>query len=241
VPQKTVRDWITDEKWEDLVHEDPGDTVNLSPKTKDLIEEKVEDFGLTEQERIFCYHYLKTFNQTTAAARAGYSPKVCYDWGSKLMNKPRVKKFIKYLKGQRDEEVFVDTIDIVKQYIKIAFADITDIVKFKGEDMVLKSPSEVDGSLISEISQGRMGIKIKLHDKLEALKRLERFYFVLPEDTKLEIEKAKLELMKKKHELDEYMIKGDGTDKDQEGINSFIKATKSDPSDVKELFNHDEK
>ncbi|NDI37187.1 hypothetical protein EPK97_20935 [Chengkuizengella sediminis] len=96
------------------------------------------------------------------------------------------------------QEVFLDAMDVLNKYIKIAFADITDFITFFRKDIVtgeveallnsdlsvkdiipmLKSSNEVyfkdmdqvDGSMISEVKKSKDGISIKLHDKImEAL------------------------------------------------------------------------
>ena len=239
IPQGYIRKWMDAEHWEDLCHENPGDVVELSDKTKDFIAEGAKKYKLTEQEELFCYHYLKTFNSTTSAARAGYSAKYAHRIGGQLIHTPRIKDFIRHIKSNRDEELFVDAMDIVKQYLKIAFADMTDIAIFKGNELRFRSSSEVDGQLISEVSQGKAGLKIKLEDRLEALKRLERFYFILPIDTKMEIEKERLKLAKKQYKLEKYKVKGDNGTQTQNEIDKFIQASSPGENDIKGLFNDD--
>ncbi len=106
--------------------------------------------------------------------------------------------------------------DIVEQYMKIAFADITDFADF-GTDKVkgnkynfvhFKDSSLVDGSLINEISVGKNGSTIKLADKMKALEWLSRYFLMYPMD------KHKIEYDKKK-------LKADSND---EIINSFMKS-----------------
>jgi len=201
VEQKQVRAWIKDENWKDLVVEEPGDVVTLSDKTKNAIHKAEDDFNLTEEERLFCYHYLKTHNATTAAARAGYPSTRCYQRGYDMLNhNEEVKAFLRYIRGLRDEELMIDAIDILNQYMRIAFMDITDFVAFKNGTVAAKSSIEVDGQLISEISEGPNGIKIKFHNKLDALKRLEE-YIDMPKNWKKGIEEKKLELMERRLEL----------------------------------------
>ena len=97
----------------------------------------------------------------------------------------------------------------------IAFADITDFVEFgnstytDGETQEeiqysyvnLKNSNSVDGTLISEVSKGRDGAKIKLADRMKALEWLSNYFEINPadkhrrafENRKLEIELLKLE------------------------------------------------
>jgi phage terminase small subunit len=202
VPQKYIRDWMREEGWEALLKEDPEDKVNLSSKTKEVLEKGAKAFGLTEQEELFVYNYLKCFNATSAAMKAGHSSLNSYREAEKMMAKPQVKAFLSYIKQQRNQELFLEAVDIMKEYMRIAFADITDFVEFSGYSVKLKPSNKVDGHVIQEVAEGKEGVKIKLHDKMEALKRLERFYFVLPDDERIAIEKEKLKLMREKLDFD---------------------------------------
>lgn len=224
VPQGYVRKWLREENWKDLVVEDSGDVVVLSDKTKEFIENS-DDFDLDEQERLFCYHYLKTFNATTSAVRAGYSSALCYKAGFKLKNDKRIQKFLKHLKAYRDEELFLDAIDIIKQYMKIAFADMNDFVEFRGQTLIFKDSKKVDGSLISEIKSGRQGISIKLEDRLKALDKLSDYFDVCPDKFRQEIEREKIKLMRERLAID------NANNKTPENLKIKIKFTGGDEKD----------
>ena len=87
----------------------------------------------------------------------------------------------------------LNKMDIIQQYIDIAFADITDYIEFGTEEVMAE-----DGSLlkrnfarlkvdmiedhpgpIKEIVANGDKIKIKLHDKMKALDKLSRYMPVL--------------------------------------------------------------
>ena len=111
-----------------------------------------------------------------------------------------------------------------QKYIDIAFADITDYLEFNSKEVQgeygtytkntisLKNSGEVDGSLISEISEGRDGIKIKLQDKMKALQWLSDRMDLLPTSvkTKLDIEMLKLEVEMNKHDNTQEEVENDG-------------------------------
>lgn len=78
---------------------------------------------------------------------------------------------------------------ILAEYAKIGFADIKDFLEFKTDKSIVeiygesvtdyrmvvdvKDSSEVDGTLINEISIGKDGtFKFKLHDKMNALEKM---------------------------------------------------------------------
>lgn len=200
VPQAYVREWIRSENWDQYVKEDPGDKIKVSKKTKQFIESAAEKYGLSEQEEAFCYHYFKCKNATQAAMRAGYSSAWSYNAGYKILNKPKVKQFLKDLQSQACEELFVDTLDIIRMWAKIAFADMNDYVNVSGAGVILKGSGQTDGQVITEIKEGKDGITIKMADKMKALDRLSSYFKVLPGD---KAQDAKLRILEKAANSDE--------------------------------------
>ena len=113
---------------------------------------------------------------------------------------------------------------IFQKYMDIAFSDIGDYLSFKkvrknkwtknkeGEDIAvinpdtgeqdyseyntveLKDSSNVDTSLLQEVSKGKDGVKIKLYDKLRALQWLEEHIDYATKEQKLKFEKQKVEI-----------------------------------------------
>jgi phage terminase small subunit len=96
--------------------------------------------------------------------------------------------------------------DIVERYMRIAFADITDAIEWGTEAVPeidengairidehgnmmkckinylnFKNSDQVDGALISEVSKGRNGIKIKLEDRMRALEWLTNYFNMNPQ------------------------------------------------------------
>lgn len=195
----------------------PIESVEPEPEIPD-------DEGLTPKQRIFVMEYLRDFNATRAAMSVGYSKKTAYSIGWELLRKPEIKAAIQRHKDELTSSLGLDIQRIVAEYMKIAFADITDIISFGKEDMPVftkkgdlvlkedgsqmtqsynyvdfKNDCEIDGTIISEVKQGKDGVGVKLHDKMKALKELEKYTGYLSEADKLKLEKAKLEVDKLKH------------------------------------------
>jgi phage terminase small subunit len=84
----------------------------------------------------------------------------------------------------------------LNEYIKIAFADMTEFVEFNDKKVILKDSTKVDGRLITEVKQGRDGVTIKLADKMKAIDRLEKLFNVIP-DAKLQLDRERFEFNKK--------------------------------------------
>jgi phage terminase small subunit len=59
----------------------------------------------------------------------------------------------------------------------------------------------IDGTLISEVRQGRDGVSIKFHDKMKALEKLDKYLDLLPDHHKRMIEEEKLKLETEEHQV----------------------------------------
>lgn len=173
-------------------------------------------------------HYVRCFNATKAYQKAyGCSHETALTNGSALLGNTRIKKEILKLKKNRLNREMLDESDIFQKYMDIAFSDITDYVTFGREEVPVmamygpveiedeetgkkvpltkrinvvkfKESSEVDGTLITEVKQGRDGASIKLADRMKALDWLAEHM-----DMATEEQRAKIEVMKSKIENDE--------------------------------------
>lgn len=158
-----------------------------------------ENPDLTEKQRLFCLYYVRCFNATKAYQKAyGCSYETALTKGSALVGNVRIRNEIQRLKQNRLNRELLDESDIFQKYMDIAFADVTDFVEFgQDEEYVIgpygvveikdpatgekkpltqkvntvrfKESSNVDGTLISEIRNGRNGASIKLADRMRAL------------------------------------------------------------------------
>ena len=68
---------------------------------------KKDKKALTGRERHFCEQYIITYNQTTAAIRAGYPEKSATVRGSELMKRPEIKAYVRQLEQERSERLSV--------------------------------------------------------------------------------------------------------------------------------------
>ena len=174
---------------------------------------------LTDQQQLFCVYYLKYFNATKAYQKAyecNYNSASVE--GFKHLRKPKIKMEIERLKKERFEDIQLDSKAIMQKYVDIAFADITDYIEFgeverlkfddygnqlKDDDgnpityienyVKLKDSNNLDGTIISEISEGANGIKIKLHDKMKALEWLAKNVVDFKDSLDLELLSTRIE------------------------------------------------
>lgn len=178
-----------------------------------------DEEGLTPKQRIFVLEYLRTFNATQAAIAAGYSKRTAYAIGWENLRKPEIQAAIKQYKEQFTEELGLDVKRIIAEWMKIAFADTGDYVHFGSRDfplhnkkgaplldeegqqiigvqnfMYLVNSDEIDSTVISEVKEGKDGFSVKMYNKIEALKQLEKYQGFMDEETKLRVQKLQLEI-----------------------------------------------
>ena len=74
-----------------------------------------------------------------------------------------------------------------------------------------KDSNEIDGTIISEVSQGKNGVSIKLHDKMKALQWLSDHMNIATDKQKAELEVLKSKIVNneksKEDKIDEYFAK----------------------------------
>jgi phage terminase small subunit len=238
VKDAQIRKWKSQDKWEEKLKgtlpKNKRNVINKkTDKNKQAINEDIESVlkndKLTEKQKLFCIYYIENFNATKAYQRAyKCSYATAMSEGSKSLRNPKIKIEIDRLTNECLEEQEINSKllskRLWKKYIDIAFADITDYLEFNSKEMQgeygtytkntisLKNSDEVDGSLISEISEGRDGIKIKLQDKMKALQWLSDRMDLLPTSvkTKLDIEMLKLEVEMNKHDNTQEEVENDG-------------------------------
>nr|DAU39406.1 MAG TPA: Terminase small subunit [Caudoviricetes sp.] len=196
------------------------------------------------QSRMFNYTkaYMKAYPGCTYASAAVL--------GSRLMKNQVIRKEIEQLKQNHMNRELLKQEDIFQKFMDIAFADVTDYVSFgreniqvmgafgpvmvenkeTGEKEVLekevntvkfKQSEDVDGTLITEVKQGKDGASIKLVDKMKALQWLADHMDIATAEQKAKIEqiRAKTAIMS-------------GTSEEETEDDGFIEALKGEVADV---------
>ena len=188
-----------------------------------------ENSDLSDKQRLFCCLYVKYFNATKAYQKAyGCSYETALTNGPALLGNTRIKNEIKKLKQNRLNKEMLAAEDIFQKYMDIAFADITDYVSFGRETVQVmgafgplfekdentgekipitkeinvvkfKESIQVDGTIISEVKQGKDGASIKLADKMKALQWLSEHMDMASEEQRIRMEYMKLQSEKIKN------------------------------------------
>ena len=198
VSLSAVKSWSTRNNWKEKLQPNSKKVATknkrLQPEIDDI--ESLNESDLTDNQKLFCIEFIKCFNATKAYQRVySCSYNSAMSNASKLLTNTKVKAEIQRLKLAKLNRVMLSEDDIFQKMMDIAFSDITDYSDFDNKGIIVKSSKEIDGTLIAEIRQDDKGIKIKLLDKMQALKWLGDRLDLLPTESgmKLDIELAKLE------------------------------------------------
>ena len=103
------------------------------------------------------------------------SPQVVNNEASKLMKLPKVAARIQELRDAVQERALVTKVDILTELQHIGFGNLADVAEWNGRTVTLKNSETLSPeltSLVAEVSETKQGVKIKLHDKLEALDKM---------------------------------------------------------------------
>lgn len=137
---------------------------------------------LTQKEQLFVEEYLKSFNATQSAIRAGYSETSSRAIGQENLTKHAVRWEINEVLSKRTKAANITQERVIQELRRIAFADLTHVTRWN-ESGVTPIPSDElqkqHSASISEVSEHvnahASSIKIKQHDKLKALELLGKF------------------------------------------------------------------
>lgn len=179
--------------------------------------------GLTEKQRLFCLFYVRYFNATKAYQKAyGCAYSTACGAGWKLLQNEEIRAVIAELKQNRLNQQLLDESDIFQKYMDIAFSDITDFLTFGQKEVPVmgafgpirvedpdtgekvevtkivnvvqfRESDEVDGTLISEVRQGKDGASIKLADRMKALDWLSEHMDMATPEQKARMKKLEAE------------------------------------------------
>lgn len=214
-PEGTVRRWKSTQKWDGEQKSERSEKKasvrngNRTAKEKAVaeeVEQVMKNPDLTDKQRLFCLHYIRCFNATKAYQKAyGCDYNTAASIGYRLLENDGVREEINRLKRNRLNREMLDESDIFQKYMDIAYSDITDYLTFgtvkmedeeSGKEFMVntfrfKESKDVDGTLISEVKQGRDGASIKLLDKQKALDWIASHMDLATDEQKARIEQMR--------------------------------------------------
>lgn len=151
---------------------------------------------LTEQQKKFYREYMKDFNGTQAAIRAGYSKKTAQEQASRLLSNVMGQKFLASLKDKASEKHDELAEEIVAELKKIMRVDIKNFLD-TGNSVkdISQLPSELTTCVESikktetEFGDEKTGgtktsVAFKLHSKMDAMEKLAKYVGLYEADNK---------------------------------------------------------
>ncbi|MDU4726382.1 terminase small subunit [Clostridium sp.] len=228
------------------------------------VEEVMGNEELTDKQKLFCVIYSRCLNATKAYQRAyKCTYETAMVEGNRNLRKPNIKSQIDRLIASEFNKEFLKR-SVIQKYIDIAFSDVGDYVQFgqrtkrvwgtddKGRPVPVIDPETgeqkeivynyidlrestmVDTTLISEVLEGKDGVKFKLLDKMKALDFLTKHCNLLndEEKTQLDIENKKLQNMKLETDIQRIKSLVDGNEEDEVEDDGFIKALEGKVDEV---------
>lgn len=200
---------------------------------------------LTDKQWLFCRYYTKYWNATKAYQKVYECDYMqAMSNGSRLLRNDKIRAEISAIKQDIADGIMIESRAVLQKWIDIAFADISDYVAwgtekrlipdvFVGRDandkkvfedkeinvnyVHLKSASNIDTSIVTEIKEGKDGVTVKLADKMKALDFLTK-YMDLLNDNELKQLKIEKELIA--------IRKANGDDYEEYEDDGFIEALK---------------
>lgn len=137
---------------------------------------------LTRLQARMVEEYVKDFNGHRAYKAAGGKATGAAGRASaaQILIRPNVQAAIRMKQKEMREQSGVEAIEVVRELMRIGFADMKDFAKWSSGTVTLTPSEELDPSLssaVQEVSESvsRVGIstvKVKLHPKIQALKML---------------------------------------------------------------------
>lgn len=164
--------------------------------------------GLNPAQRRFVDEYAISHNATRAAITAGYSQKTARSQGARLLANANISKALRKLLDKRAKKLEITQEMVLAELAKIGFSDIRKAVTWGNTELrvvdpgdeespprtapyhglTLKASDEIDddtAASISEVSEGRDGLKVKFHDKAQALLNIGRHLGMFKDKTEL--------------------------------------------------------
>lgn len=235
----TLKSRKSREKWSrDATVKDATKTKKVATIKEDAPKEEVvyfnndDESGLNDKQQLFIAYYVKCWNATKAYQKAyGCAYTTARTEGSRLLANPNIREEIIKVRDGLTEDALLDKRTLIQKWIDIAFANITDYVKFGRQEEVLynddgqpeldmngnvktyafnyvhlNESAEIDGTLVTEVKQGKDGISVKLADKMKALEFLSKHLDLLNENERKQLQNEQLKCSNeaKRIEIEQY-------------------------------------
>lgn len=143
---------------------------------------------MNPKRELYAQEIVRGSTQQDAYEIAGFSR---HQGNASIMgNRPDVKARVKELEAQKAnieeravaiaaKKLSISKERVLKEFARVAFSDISDVIEFSGNEIMLKDMGRMSKrtlAAISEVAVNASGsIKVKMHPKLDALDKLARY------------------------------------------------------------------
>lgn len=133
--------------------------------TKEELEKK-----MTNKQYVFCHEYIKDWNGTKAAIKAGYTEKNARVVAAQNLAKVNIKEYIELIKNDIATEAGLSKLNLINELKILAFSNLPAILqKLRRNNWDFSTLTEDEQKVISDYSDTDSGIKIKAYDKRAAI------------------------------------------------------------------------
>lgn len=150
--------------------------------------------SLNDKQKLFCEHYLISFNATQAAIKAGYSKNSAYSQAHDLLKKPEIQKYLQSKKERIAAKLEITQERTMQEIGRIAFSDIRKILTARNTIIPIASLDDDTAAALSSLqvdelyagSEGQkywvgQSKKIRMYDKTKALEMLAKHFGIYQE------------------------------------------------------------
>ena len=99
---------------------------------------------LTDKQQAFVDEYMRDFNGTQAAIRAGYSRRTAQEQASALLSKPIIAEVVARAKAERAARAGIDADRVLEEIKAIALARLGDFAEWDGDHFTLVPSHDID-------------------------------------------------------------------------------------------------
>ncbi len=141
------------------------------------------------KQQTFVLEFMKDFNATQAAIRAGYAASTAGQEAYLMLQEPEVCAVLKAELDKRTERCRIDADNVLKELALVAFTTIGDYVSWQDGKILLNNSSDLTEKQLRGVQSIRAtttGIELKMYDKVKSLELLARHLGML--DDRLRVE-----------------------------------------------------
>lgn len=143
-------------------------------------------YFLLEMEELFVSEYVKDFNATQAAIRAGYAKRTAKQQGHKLLRRPEVAEAIGRLTNRVLARNEVNASRVVAWLLERAELDAGEMFGEDGELLPVKAMPEHVRRCVESYEMTKFGPKVKLQPRQGAIDALAKYHQLFVEKMQVE-------------------------------------------------------